>query len=241
MSRRVAKPFKCPLRASLHAITAPPEPSRTMVRKYRLFVTAGVSVTPHPVHALTLDAEPGDGLRSGAATVVPKRNRAACAPVGAKTVETRRAIRSDAPSGPWHRMRHLQGRDHFDARTEEGGRSGATNIPLSGDRLAAGRREQIQYPFRGVTVAERLPPIAREPDHRRGGFHDPRRLRARQSVRAHLEGLRPLGVVPHGHARHPEDAGLFLEAPGIGEHERGLGVEREELEVRKRWEDAHPT
>ncbi len=61
-----------------------------------------------------------------------------------------------------------------------------------------------------------------------------------QNIRPHLDRLRPLGVLPEGDAGHPEDAGLLLDAAGVGQDEAGIGLELQEFEEPNGVHDGDP-
>ena len=64
-------------------------------------------------------------------------------------------------------------------------------------------------------------------------------IAADQRVRALLDGDRPLGVLAQRQAGHAERGGLFLQAAGVGEHERCAGHQPEHLQVALRRQQQH--
>ena len=61
-----------------------------------------------------------------------------------------------------------------------------------------------------------------------------------QNIRPHLDRLRPLGVLPEGDAGHAQDAGLLLDAAGVGQDEAGVGLELQEFEEPDGVHDGDP-
>ena len=62
-------------------------------------------------------------------------------------------------------------------------------------------------------------------EHLPNGCQDLAGPGAGQHVRAHLDRLRPFGILPEGDAGHPQDAGLLLDPPGVGQDKASAGFE----------------
>ena len=71
-------------------------------------------------------------------------------------------------------------------------------------------------------------------------FDDALRVAPDQLVGALGEGDRPLGVVPQGQAGHAEHGGLLLHPAGVGQHQPGRRLQRDEVEVAGGRDDLHP-
>ena len=61
-----------------------------------------------------------------------------------------------------------------------------------------------------------------------------------QDVRPHLDRLRPLGVLPEGDAGDAQDAGLLLDATGVGQDEAGVGLKLQKFEEPDGVHDGDP-
>ena len=85
----------------------------------------------------------------------------------------------------------------------------------------------------------RGPPRRRRLEHAERGLHDPLRIAPDQLIRALGDGDRSLGVVPQREARDAEHRGLLLDAAGVGQHQAGRRLERDEVEVSGGRDDAH--
>ncbi len=66
------------------------------------------------------------------------------------------------------------------------------------------------------------------------------RIRPGQDISPHLDRLRPLGVLPEGDAGHTEDAGLLLDAAGVGQDEAGVGLKLEKFKEPDRVHGGYP-
>lgn len=71
-------------------------------------------------------------------------------------------------------------------------------------------------------------------------MQNPLSLGSGQDVRPHLDRLRPLGVLPEGDTGHPEDAGLLLDATGVGQDEAGVGLKLQEFKEPDGIHDGYP-
>ena len=93
-------------------------------------------------------------------------------------------------------------------------------------------------PLAGVTIPEsRLGRINQTIGGERGlgGLDDPARIGPDHPVGAFFDRDRPLGVLPEGETRHPEDRGFLLDPAAVGQHHGGVGLETEEVEVALRF------
>ena len=61
-----------------------------------------------------------------------------------------------------------------------------------------------------------------------------------QNIRPHLDRLRPLGVLPEGDTGHAQDAGLLLDAAGVGQDKAGGGLELQKFEESDGVHDSDP-
>jgi len=81
-----------------------------------------------------------------------------------------------------------------------------------------------------VAVAERRLPVVGSASDRFGGVGDALRRRLRKDVRPHGHGFGSLRALPNGHTGRPEDTGLLLDAARIGERDRRLALQPEEIQ-----------
>src|SRR5579862_755404 len=110
-------------------------------------------------------------------------------------------------------------------------RPGPMSTPNPPGRLGEERADDLRRTFPRATVPQRDRSLwAPRRDERRDRL-DPFRLDPEHGVRAELYGHRTLRRVAKGEAANAEGGGLLLYAPGIGDDERRLRFQPQEVEV----------
>ena len=89
----------------------------------------------------------------------------------------------------------------------------------------------LHDPFRRLPVTVRVLPLFRYGKHPARGPDNPRSIGTRQHICPGLDRLRPLGILAQRNAGNPEDAGLLLDSPGVGEDQPGVSLKFHEFHV----------
>src|SRR5947207_2539420 len=104
-------------------------------------------------------------------------------------------------------------------------KAGCKNIDDPYGRLAV---PEIRNAGSGRGISQKLP----------GDTYDAFRIEADEHIGPLLDGDRPLGVVPQGETRNPEDGRFLLNPPRVGKDQPGIAQQLDEIQIAERLDKA---